>query len=496
MERKPLYYLLASLACIVMLIMLVGGGGLNANTKALLEAELAAYPRAVATLQQEREFVAKAVTENRELFSRQAASWQSHLEEQQRELKAVAPALESARSLADERGDDARASIEEKLLHVRATQTAALTSAEKIHARIEKLLALRENQEELLKQAAAEHQALRGRDVAALQAKVKRAARDWPAKRGDLEQRLSQLEAIRREGEEAWQVLAEQRGQPQAAIDYAAMADAAELLHQGLIDFSQSQDHLAGLVDQLYISWERVLIDMAVEEGQEVRFLHKLQTTRIRVPGSAESEISEPLPPVEEWLPVNRDLYEKHKNDLGMALAVKPAGKYDDEAETGAAEPPGYAYIASPEEGANQYGHWVRNREGGSFWEFYGKYAFFQSLFWGPSYRPIYMNDYRSYRRYRDSGRPYYGDLGGQGQPRYGSRSTSTRKRYGSSRYVRSDGFRGSRYEQSGGKFRGSKYETPASRSRSRATMPGRSSRRSGGYRSSPRRSSRSRGGK
>ena len=499
MERKPLYYLLASLACIVLLVMLIGGNGLGGETAALLEVESQAYPAARAELQKKQEFVAGALSKDPDFFAREAAGWKLRLAKDQKQMEAAGGILKAAQSLAKEQGGEARASIEQKLLQVRAARTAALADAGEIAGRIEKLLALRKNHAALLEQARADHEALQGGDTAALKAKVRRAERDWPAKKSDLEERLQQIEKIRRDGENAWQTLQAQNALPPEKIDFFAMATAGEMLHQSLIDFSHSREHLDELVDQLYISWEKVLVDMAVEENEEVRFLHKIQTTRIRVPGSGEEAVAEPLPPIEAWQPVSRAEYEKHKNDLGMALAVKPAGKYDEEAESSAAEPPGYAYIAPPEQGSNQYGHWVRDQRGGSFWEFYGKYAFLQTLFWGPSYRPIYAGDYRSYRRHRDSGRPYYGTTGG-GQPRYGSSSASTRQRYGSSKYVRTDGFRGSRYEQSGGKYRGSKYETPAARSRgrTRSAASRQSSRRSSqGYRSSSRRrSSRSRGGK
>ena len=82
-----------------------------------------------------------------------------------------------------------------------------------------------------------------------------------------------------------------------------------------------------------------------------------------------------------------------------MVLASK--GGIDDITNT--PSPPGYQYI-----GNKRYGRWRQDSHGNSFWEFYGKYAFFSHLFGGFT-RPIYRNDWNDYRRYNSMGRPYYG---------------------------------------------------------------------------------------
>jgi len=106
------------------------------------------------------------------------------------------------------------------------------------------------------------------------------------------------------------------------------------------------------------------------------------------------------------WFQVSRDYYNKNIKFLGMTLLTKKEGTYDN-----TASPPGYGFV-----GDETYGRWREDSNGGSFWEFYGKYALMSSLFRG-WYSPIHQNDYRSYQRYRSNRQPFFG----------------SRKQYGSS---------------------------------------------------------------
>ncbi len=108
------------------------------------------------------------------------------------------------------------------------------------------------------------------------------------------------------------------------------------------------------------------------------------------------------------WLKVPEKYYKQNQKMLGMAILTKKDGKF----ETIPA-PPGYGFV-----GDTRYGRWTRDSTGGSFWEFYGKYAFFSSLF-GGWYHPIRMSDYRTYNQYRTFNRPFFGskhEFGSTGQ--------------------------------------------------------------------------------
>jgi len=112
------------------------------------------------------------------------------------------------------------------------------------------------------------------------------------------------------------------------------------------------------------------------------------------------------------WLEVPEKYYRKNEKFLGMTLAGKKDGE-----NISTVAPPGYQYV-----GDSRYGQWVNDRRGGSFWEFYGKYALFSTLL-GGFHRPVYRNDYDMYQTYRASKRPFFGSSN-----QYGTNGAVTRQ--------------------------------------------------------------------
>ena len=133
-------------------------------------------------------------------------------------------------------------------------------------------------------------------------------------------------------------------------------------------------------------SYSIILEDMKEEGMFSKQYFHKYRIIR-----DDDSQIS-------GWEEVSEKFYRLNENYLGMVLISKVDGIVDP-----TVSPPGYNYV-----GNQQYGRWVDDGRGGSFWEFYGKYAFFTSLF-GGWYRPIYRTDYNDYSSYRSQRRPYFG---------------------------------------------------------------------------------------
>jgi len=114
-----------------------------------------------------------------------------------------------------------------------------------------------------------------------------------------------------------------------------------------------------------------------------------------------------------DWLRVKKDEYQKYQDYLGMVLLSKSKeGKISNDKY-----PAGYQYV-----GDSQYGKWQRDSSGGSFWEWYGKYAMFSTMF-GMFNRPIYQSHWNDYSGNRRSGRAYYGP-----NREYGTRGSYTKK--------------------------------------------------------------------
>ena len=115
---------------------------------------------------------------------------------------------------------------------------------------------------------------------------------------------------------------------------------------------------------------------------------------------------------IREWERVDRQTYTRYQPYLGMVIISKGAdGSIDHDQH-----PPGYQYV-----GNERYGQWRNDRSGGSFWEFYGRYALLSHVIGGFG-RPIYRNDWNAYRDNRGLGQPYFGS------GRYGTSGTATRQ--------------------------------------------------------------------
>jgi len=135
-----------------------------------------------------------------------------------------------------------------------------------------------------------------------------------------------------------------------------------------------------------------------------------------------------------DWVKVNPSFYEQNLNNLGMAVLSKPYGEFEPDPQ---AAPPGMAYV-----GNSQYGEWKKDENGESFWSWYGRYAFFSSLFFFP---PSYYH-YGSWNRWHNNYRhkkPYYGKTK-SGAYTYGTRGTKIKRspRYQNTNFAKTGGFK------------------------------------------------------
>ena len=173
-----------------------------------------------------------------------------------------------------------------------------------------------------------------------------------------------------------------------------------------------------------------ILADMREEGTFSTDYLHQYRvTTGEREGGSDELVFTER---VRGWERVGRNTYSRYRPYLGMVVLSKgPDGNVDRDQH-----PPGYQYV-----GNDRYGQWRGDGRGGSFWEFYGRYALISHMIGGFG-RPIYRNDWNTYRGNRGRGQPYFG------AGAYGSNGTVTRqsnpnffRRQAARQRVRSQGF-------------------------------------------------------
>ncbi len=150
-----------------------------------------------------------------------------------------------------------------------------------------------------------------------------------------------------------------------------------------------------------------ILYDMNTEGAIFKEYYHQYRIIK-------EVQSEEVVEEITDWHPVREDFFKANMDNMGMEIAAKNAeGKVSK-----GVSPPGYgAYI-----GNEKYGQWVQ-RDGGSFWEFYGKFALMNSIFNMMAYpaRRSYWDDYRG--GYYGTGRSYYGPRGSDGRYTYGTDS-------------------------------------------------------------------------
>jgi len=278
-----------------------------------------------------------------------------------------------------------------------------------------------------------DRQAIHAIDFAPLAATVQKAETDWPEKKADLDSRLAAARGAATESDSLWQSTDAARRQVAAGnyagLDFAALLAAADSLKTSDATLPQKTAELNSLGGQLYDSWDKLLVDMEVrgignarEYDQQVRTVRTHLTDVAAKTGVTTSE--------EKWVGVPRTTYEAMRNDLGMAIEHKPAGRYDSESEH-VAQPAGFAYMAPPTEPSNQYGYW-EHRDGRSFWVFYGQYALMRDLLFNRGYQPVERGEWEGYRTYHSRGQTYYGQDSGASAPstarRAPPRRTATRE--------------------------------------------------------------------
>jgi hypothetical protein len=379
--------------------------------------------------------------------------WQARLSAAQAKLdRAKTTGAELDKAAGGPGNNEARRRAEQLLGEERSLRLAALHDAEAVDSDAAKWLDYSRNAPHYVAKMQGEYDAIRAADLTKVSQAVAKAETDWPAKKADLDARLAALKGQSSDVENQWKATEAVRQEAAAGQlsgpSVATLIQADDALAREKDGLTHGADELTALSGQLYDSWDKILVDLEKgREGQDTVYREKIKTVRTHftdVPTKKSTVATD-----EAWTDVSASAYRGVENDLGMAIGHKDAGLYDSEAQN-VAQPPGFAYIATPEQGRNQYGYWSHTNAG-SFWTFLPEYLIMRELFWGPSYRPIYVNEYSGYSAAQRVGRTYYGNETPAAPPKYGTHGTFTEQRYAGSRYVQSGGFKGSGYASGGG---------------------------------------------
>jgi hypothetical protein len=365
--------------------------------------------------------------------------WQGRLSGAQQKLThAKADGAELDKAEKGPGNNEARQRAQRLLSEERDLRLGALRDSDAVEAEAAKWIDYKNNAPHYVAKVRDEYDAIHKTDLSKASAAVTQAEKDWPAKKADLDSRLDGLKKI----------VASTDAKP--ALDgmpVATLIQTDETLAAEQKQVTEGSDQIVAMTGQLYDSWDKILEDLDKRrEGPDTVYREKVKTVRTHFADVAakKTDVSSDV----EWQDVPASSFQAVENDLGMAISHKDAGLYDSEA-TNVAQPPGFAYMATPEQGRNQYGYWDHT-SAGSVWTWLPEYLIMRELFWGPRYVPVYVNEFNGYYTARNLGRPYYGTTTPAAPPKYGTHGSFTEQRYASSRYVQSGGFKGSAYSSGG----------------------------------------------
>ena len=418
-------------ACVTALaaLSLAGCGGLPVTLKTQVEAEQQQYQSSRRDFEKARDDVKAKLAREPELAKIRALLWQPALDRDTDKFNEAANELKQLDELRRQDRKDSRDEVERLLAGEKRIRMAALEDARAMQSEAQRFTDLKSHLSDYDREAGQ----LSATGLDAVTATVHKAETDWPAKKADLEQRLSDVKSAESKAVADWKTARKAGG------GYASLFAAEEELQAEKENFPKQVRTLNDLSGQLYTSWDKLLVDLSDKHDE---YKEKVRTVRTRFTDVAaqKSDVSSE----ETWVNVSRPVYMALENNLGMTIEHKAAGKYDSEVEK-TPQPPGYAYIAPPSEGRNQYGYW-NNSGGMSVWTWLPQYLIMRDLLFRNSYQPIPSYDYNQYRTAQRSGQTYYGrDI--DGAPKYGSHGTFTQRHYSSSQYAQKNGgFGGSSY--------------------------------------------------
>jgi len=464
MNRSGLKFLAVLLTVSIGVVLTAGLDNLPRNLRQQVDSERAALSGARQQIAQATSEVTGEMASESALFHAipAAARWPAGLAESESQIRAAQREMDELSLLEKHNRRQDRQKVESLLAEERGVRATSVSAAADIEKDAAHWIELKRDLPQRLDQMSRDYQAIHAFDLTPVTSAVAKSEADWPEKKPDLDARIAALRGTATQSDILWQSSAEARRQAAAAdfgkLDFAALAAAQDALHNTAAELPWQAEVVRSLDGQLYYSWDKILVDMEERgTGGARHYDQQIRTVKTHVDDAAAKAGTSTSD--ETWVDVSPATYDAMRNDLGMAVEHKPAGKFDSEAER-VAQPAGFAYMAPPGQTSNQYGYWDHH-DGRDFWVFYGQYALMRDLLFNHSYRPIDRYDWEGYRTSWRSGRTYYGRDETAGAQRYGSQGTVTQDRYAGSSYARKGGFRDSQYASKSGSYRSSPYSSP-----------------------------------
>ncbi len=402
MSRSTLKFLAILLSVLIVAVLLSGFDDLPREVRAQISNERTALATAQSQLHSEKDEVARDVQAEPALFGAvpESAQWPATFAKDEGVLADASRDMDELTRLqkANRRQDRQRA--EALLAHERSLRTSAIDDTGNVRKEAAHWVEWKQHLPQAVQQMEQDFRAVHGVNLAPVAKAVQKAEADWPQKKSDLDSRLATVRELQVQSESAWQDSAEARlaaaTRRLRACEPASPGGRGGHTAHRCDRCSQESGRAEGaLSGQLYNNWDKMLVDMETRGiGSDKSYDQKIRTVTTHVPDAAAKNGETASD--EKWVEVPKSTFDAQKNDLGMVLEHKPAGLYDYEAEH-TPQPAGFAYMAPPSVGSNQYGYWDHHGDGTSFWVFYGQYALMRDLLFNHSYRPPMPYEYDGY---------------------------------------------------------------------------------------------------
>jgi hypothetical protein len=465
MRRSPLRYLSVALVVVITILIANSFDRLPSAVRTGIDGERGALASAQTDLRAKRDQVAAQTKSDPALFDniRFGREWSGRFDQANAMLSSAAFDIQQLTRLEKHNRHADTAEAQSLLAAERNLRTRALSNGDAVAKDAAHWVDAKNHLPQQVEEMDRAYKAIHAFDLTPVTTAVHRAEVDWPAKKADLDARLDAETAAIANADKVWQSTAEDRRKASTGdlggVNTGALLAAADTLATTAADEPRQAQEIQSLTGQLYNSWDKVLVDMQARgEGNAREYDQKIRTVSTHLTDVAAKTGATTSD--EQWVIVQRPTYDAMRNDLGMAIEHKSAGQYDSEAER-VAQPAGFAYMAPPSQGSNQYGYWD-HRDGRDFWVFYGQYALLRDLLSNHDYRPYDRYEWEGYRTSQSRGQTYYGHNSETGAPKYGSQGATTQNRYSGSKYGQSGGFRDSQYASKPGGYRNSPYAAPS----------------------------------
>lgn len=493
MNRRSLGALAIVIVILMIIVATAGLDSLPRNLRSSIAAASTQLASDRSQLAQHREFVTHALSTEPALFRTKAALYRERLDRGDSCLSTSAAEVATLQQLAKQNRRRDASKAEAELARFESQRKTCGQDVSDLRAEAERWINYKHELPKRLATMRASYDAVHSFDVDAAVAPARKAELDWPAKRDDVESRITQLKAIKTQTEDAWDSSAKLRTEADANgpanFDYAAFFQSADRIDGAAKQLKTDADSIDQLTAQLYTSWDKLLLD--VDDNHGLREKVRLVKTRYKDATLANGESSSE----ERWEEAESARKRDAEKTVGMVIARKPAGKYDSEVER-TVQPPAIAYVAPPGQ-SNSYGSWQNG-----VWNWLPQYLILSHLL-NASRGPIGYPDYEGYYQARRRGEIFYGregsrwwhsdrsvPSGGSGGGILGRARDWANSRSGSSdtgggfykerpkTYSNGGGYGGSQY-QNRGSYSGSRYQN---RGGGYGSFGSRSAPRSGGF--------------